>query len=103
MKRPATILVVALLGSGIATSGAIAATTPKAKSTKWDVIAGTFKTKKAATSDMTKLTAKSLTGFKVVKSGKTFKVEQAFATQKKANAELAKLKKDGFKGKVAKA
>lgn len=101
MKRPATILVIALVGSGIATSGAVAATT-KAKP-KWDVVAGTFKTSKAASRDITKLKAKGLKGFTVSGKGKTFKVEKGYATKKQANSELAKLKKDGFKGKVAKA
>jgi hypothetical protein len=100
MKRSATVLVVALLGSGLATSGALAATSK----TKWDVVAGTFKTKSAAAKDVSKLKAKHLTGFKAVKSGKQYKVERAFSSQAKAKAELSKLKKDGFKGaKVVKA
>jgi hypothetical protein len=82
----------------VATSGALAATT------KWDVVAGSFKTKTAATSEVSKLTKKKLTGFKAVKSGKTYKVERAFSSQAKAKAELAKLKKEGIKGgKVVKA
>jgi len=100
MKRSATIAVVALVGSGLATSGALAATSK----TKWDVVAGTFKTKSAATKEISKLKAKKLTGFKDVTSGKQFKVERAFSTQAKAKAELAKLKTDGIKGgKVVKA
>jgi hypothetical protein len=100
MKRSATVLVVALLASGLATSGALAATSK----TKWDVVAGTFKTKSAAKSEVSKLSKKKLSGFKAVKSGKQYKVERAFTTQAKAKAELSKLKKDGFKGgKVVKA
>ena len=98
MKRAATVLAVAAIGTSLSATGAFAATT------KWDVmVTGTFKTKSAATKEITKLKAKKLTGFKAVKSGKTYKVERVFTTQKKANSELAKLKKDGFKGKVAKA
>jgi len=97
MKRAATVLAVAAIGTSLSAGGAFAATT------KWDVmVTGTFKTKAAATKEITKLKAKKLTGFKAVKSGKTYKVERVFTTHKKANSELAKLKKDGFKGKVAK-
>jgi hypothetical protein len=98
MKRAATVLAVAAIGTSLSATGAFAATT------KWDVmVTGTFKTKSAATKEISKLKAKKLTGFKAVKSGKTYKVERVFTTQKKAKSELAKLKKDGFKGKVAKA
>jgi hypothetical protein len=99
MKRAATVLAVAAIGSSLGATGAFAAT-----ATKYDVVvSGTFKTKSAATKEITKLKAKKLTGFKAVKSGKTYKVERVFTSKSKANAELAKLKKDGFKGKVAKA
>ena len=98
MRRTATVLTIAAIGSSLATSGAFAATT------KWDVVAGTFKTKTAAKAEVTKLKAKKLTGFRVVKSGTKYKVERAFTSETKAKAELAKLTKDGFKGaKVAKA
>jgi hypothetical protein len=101
MKRAATVLAVAAIGSSLGATGAFAAT---ATATKYDVVvSGTFKTKSAATKEITKLKAKKLTGFKAVKSGKTYKVERVFTSKSKANAELAKLKKDGFKGKVAKA
>jgi hypothetical protein len=100
MKRVATALVIAALGSSLAASGAFAATT----TTKWDVVVtGTFKTKTAAKAEITKLKAKKLTGFKAVKSGTKFKVERVFTSKTKATSELAKLKKDGFKGKVVKA
>jgi hypothetical protein len=99
MRRSVTVLVATVLGSALATSGALGATT-----TKWDVVAGsTYKTKAAATSEVSKLKKKKLTGFKVVKSGKKFKVDKVYSTKKAANAELSKLKKDGFTGKVAKA
>jgi hypothetical protein len=99
MKRAATALTVAAIGTSLGASGAFAAT-----ATKYDVVvSGKFKTKAAATSEVKKLGTKKLTGFKAVKSGKTYKVERVFKSKSKANAELAKLKKDGFKGKVAKA
>jgi hypothetical protein len=99
MKRAATVLAVAAIGSSLGATGAFAAT-----ATKYDVVvSGTFKTKSAATKEISKLKAKNLTGFKAMKSGKTYKVERVFTSKSKANAELAKLKKDGFKGKVAKA
>ena len=100
MKRAATVLAVAAIGTSLGASGAFAATT----TTKYDVVvSGKFKTKNAATKEIGKLKAKKLKGFKAVKSGKTYKVERVFTSKSKANAELAKLKKDGFKGKVAKA
>jgi hypothetical protein len=100
MKRVAALLTVAAIASSLATGGAFAATTK----THWDVVVtGTFKTKTAAKTEITKLKAKKLTGFKAVKSGKTYKVERIFTSQTKAKAELAKLKADGFKGKIVKA
>jgi hypothetical protein len=99
MKRAATVLGVTAAVTSIAAGGALAAT-----ATKYDVmVSGKFTTKAAATKEIGKLSAKKLTGFKAVKSGKTYKVERAFTSKSKANTELSKLKKDGFKGKVAKA
>jgi hypothetical protein len=99
MKRAATVLAIAAIGTSLSATGAFAAT-----ATKYDVVvSGKFKTKSAATKEIGKLKAKKLKGFKAVKSGKTYKVERVFKSKSKANSELAKLKADGFKGKVAKA
>jgi hypothetical protein len=100
MKRAATVLAIAAIGTSLSAGGAFAATT----TTKWDVVvSGSFKNKAAATKEIKKLKAKKLKGFKAVKSGTKFKVERVFSTDAKAKAELAKLKADGFKGKVVKA
>jgi hypothetical protein len=99
MKRATTVLAVAAIGTSLSATGAFAA-----GATKYDVVvSGSFKTKSAAAKEVRKLKAKKLSGFRAVKSGKTYKVEDVFTSRSKAGAELAKLKKDGFKGKVAKA
>lgn len=93
---PAVVTTAALLCAG--TSGALAASKGS-----WQATAGSFKTKKAAAAEVTKLSGKGFKGYRVEteKKGsksKKFEVEKGYSSQKKAAAAVAKLHKAGFKG-----
>lgn len=97
---PAVITTAAMLTAGC--SGALAATA-KTKH-PWQAVAGHFKTKAAATADVTKLSGKGLKGYKVeteksgqFSKGKRFEVAKGFTTKAKATAAAKKLRKDGVK------
>ena len=101
MKRTAIGLLVVVAALTAATTGASAASKP------WQVTAGSYKTKAAATAEVSKLGKKGLTGFSVEKerkgeasASKRYEVEKGFANKKSANSELSKVKKAGFKAAV---
>jgi hypothetical protein len=81
-----------------ATPVAVAATS---KSKSWQVVAGHFKTKSAATAEVTKLSGKGLTGYKIeiekagqFSSGKKYEVEKGYSSQKAATTAMKTAKRD---------
>jgi cell division septation protein DedD len=87
-----------LLATGVAAGGAFGATS---KSKPFQAVVGHFKTAHAATTEMSKLTAKGFTGYvRETDKGKgaQVEVEKGFATQKQAKTAVASLHKKGFKG-----
>jgi hypothetical protein len=100
MKRCVVSVVAVLVASAVTAGGAFSAT-----SKPWQAVAGHFKTTSAASTDMSKLSAKGYSGFarETEKSGQfskgaKYEVDRSFATQKQAKAEVSKLHKAGFKG-----
>ena len=95
---PAVLTTAALLCAG--TSGALAA---GSKGSPWQATVGSFKTKKAAGAEVTKLSGKGFKGYHVETEKKgskktKFEVEKAYTSQKAAAAAVKKLHKGGFKG-----
>jgi hypothetical protein len=100
MRRAAVASMATLLVTGLGAGGAFGATT-----STWQAVGGHFKTKAAASKEITKLSGKGFSGFSMeteksgqFSSGKKFEVEKSFKTQKLAKTEVSKLHKAGFKG-----
>ena len=81
-----------------ATPAALAATS---KSKSWQVVAGHFKSKSAATAEVTKLAGKGLSGYKVevektgqFSSGKKYEVEKGYSSKAAATTAMKKAKTD---------
>jgi sporulation related protein len=93
---PAVLTTAALLCAGA--SGALAASKGS-----WQATVGSFKTKKAASAEVTKLSGKGFKGYHVEteKKGsksKKFEVEKGYSSKKAATTAVKTLHKGGFKG-----
>jgi hypothetical protein len=95
MGRLGTGAVAALVAGSLMTSAAFGAAS---KASPWQVVAGTFKSDSAAQKEVTKLTKKGFSGYKIeTDKTKKYEVEKGFASQKAAKAAAKKLRDAGFK------